>query len=123
MGGENVEETFLRYDSGEGADRFLIFGREKFIRNLAASRDWIIDGTFKRSPDIFYQVMVVACRFRDTHHVYPAMYILMPNKTQRRYFEVFTQVYFFLALNLCICRSFLSLARHPKKSAVTMSRL
>ena len=45
-------ENFLKYDSGPGNDRILIFSTTKNLEVLAEASSWFIDATFKVVPDI-----------------------------------------------------------------------
>ena len=52
-------EQFLLYDSGAGAQRFLIFRTQTNLDILQSSRCWLADGTFQTPPPLFAQVYVV----------------------------------------------------------------
>ncbi|QQP36979.1 Putative LOC100898192, partial [Caligus rogercresseyi] len=57
---ENSEDNFLLYDSGEeDQSRILIFGTNSGLQDLTNNRKWAIDGTFKITPDFFYQIVTV----------------------------------------------------------------
>ena len=43
----------MKYDSGPGNDRILIFSTTKNLEVLAEASSWFIDATFKVVPDIF----------------------------------------------------------------------
>ena len=48
-------ENFLLFDSGEHyVDRILVLGTEFGLDDLLKYEDLACDGTFKRSPDMYY---------------------------------------------------------------------
>ena len=53
-------ENFLKYDSGPGNNRILIFNTTKNLEVLAEASSWFIGATFKLVPDIFYQMLTVS---------------------------------------------------------------
>jgi len=52
-------EIVLIGDSGQQVERILIFGRQSWLVFLRESEVWYADGTFKMSPQLFYQVYVI----------------------------------------------------------------
>jgi len=52
-------ENFLLADSGLGADRILIFGRQRNLEIALICDDYFMDGTFKIAPNLFKQIYVV----------------------------------------------------------------
>ncbi|CAI9724491.1 Hypothetical predicted protein [Octopus vulgaris] len=53
-------EKFLLYDSGEdNPERLLVFGTQVGLDDLGNNKDWPCDGTFKCSPDIYYQLFTL----------------------------------------------------------------
>jgi hypothetical protein len=101
MSTEKERLPFLLADSGKSKDRILIFGTDQFIRLLASSKDWHIDGTFKIAPPIFSQLVIVQARFRDTKNTLPCLYILMPSKKQIDYMRMFEMVCFSFIFIYC----------------------
>ena len=50
-------EILLLFDSGEwDVDRILVFGTESDLEDLVKYKDWVCNGTFKCSPDVYYQL-------------------------------------------------------------------
>src|ERR1051325_6120472 len=47
---------FLLHDSGQGAERLLVFGDRELITALGRVELWIADGTFKVVPTLFFQL-------------------------------------------------------------------
>lgn len=103
-------ENFLLYDSYNDATdvsddddstseetnlgRILIFATKANLQALAKSEIWFVDGTFKTSPAIFYQLFVIK---GSVSHVvdgiqqvsiFPFVYALMENKREAGYTEV-----------------------------------
>ena len=88
----NQEVNFLLYDNLEEndeendeelSDRMIIFGTERMINLLAECQDWMLDGTFKVTPALFYQLYTIHGVCGDW--VFPCVYSLLPNKESRTY--------------------------------------
>ena len=75
-------KTFLLKNSGEDdSERILIFG-DTTIKNLFNfSKRWLIDGTFKLSPDICYQIYTIHIELKG--FAPPCVYLRLPNKTEK----------------------------------------
>ncbi|KAK9752397.1 FLYWCH zinc finger domain [Popillia japonica] len=58
----NLEENFLLADSGPGAERILIFGRQRNLEMVLTCDDFFMDGTFKIAANIFKQIYVVLAK-------------------------------------------------------------
>jgi hypothetical protein len=75
---------YLQYDSGaDDADRILIFASDDNLDLLIRHRHWLADGTFKCAPAVFYQLFPLHVYIEGS--VVPAVYALLPNKTQQTY--------------------------------------
>ena len=85
-------EDFMLYDSGpaSGDDRILIFSTERNLEILTNSTEWAMDGTFDIAPVLFTQVYSIHATFME--RTLPLLYALMPNKHQRTYQNLFTNV-------------------------------
>ena len=73
--------------------RSLLLGTPKNMEILAQSKNWVIDGTFKSSPELFYQMVGIHGLFTvpgsaDRHHI-PLCYGLLPGKTTNLYETLF----------------------------------
>ena len=80
-------EAFLLHDTGNGDDRILVFAVNENIQLLAESQLWFMDGTFKTSPELFFQVYTIhSC---TANRVLPCAYALLPNKQQATYHRLF----------------------------------
>lgn len=97
-------ETFLLYDSQNDEDeeldcgRIIIYATEENLRNLFRCLLWTVDGTFKSSPLIFYQLFTImgtiTYRFNGktkTVHL-PFVYALLENKREEAYLKVLNVV-------------------------------
>lgn len=94
-------DVFLQYDSFQdddynlGCGRILIFCTKHNLQTLAKSQIWYVDGTFKTSPVIFYQLFVIMGSViqvkkgvQETFAL-PLVYALLENKEQEAYLKVF----------------------------------
>ena len=85
-------ERFLMYDSGPetGEKRIFIFSTPLNLSMLQNESTWYADGTFKSTPQHFYQVYTVHA-FIEGQSV-PLVYALMPNKNARGYRTVLKKI-------------------------------
>ena len=97
------DQQFLLYDSGaeSGNQRIVIFGTQDNVELLSSATVWLADGTFKTVPSLFYQLYVIHALKGGpglifTGHIFPSLYILLPNKTQQTYSNMWNKV-----LDLC----------------------
>ena len=75
---------FLLQDSGkDDKERILIFGDVTMKNLLNLSNTWLVDGTFKLSPEIFYQIYTIHVELNGFDP--PCVYVLLPNKTEKTY--------------------------------------
>lgn len=67
-----------------GKDRHLVFGTLKSFERLSTTSTWFMDGTFKVTPSLFYQVYTVVYTVHGLHHgaVTPFLYALLLNKEE-----------------------------------------
>ena len=85
------QRRFLLYDSGRGdVNRMLIFSTDQFLQTLHDSEHWMCDGTFKVSPNLFYQVYTVHALIRN--NVLPCVFVLLPNKQHVTYSRMWTEI-------------------------------
>ena len=60
---------------------------------LAESSSWYLDGTFKSSPKLFYQILIIHAELPsltdDRSWCLPTVYILLTNKDSAMYLEAF----------------------------------
>lgn len=70
--------------------RFIIFGTNTMIQIMKNASEWMTDATFKICPTLFFQVLVVHAIFHG--HVFPCMYVIMPDKDQQTYEQIFAVV-------------------------------
>ena len=53
---------------------------------LNLSNTWLVDGTFKLSPDIFYQIYTIHIELNG--FAPPCVFVLLPNKTEKTYIRM-----------------------------------
>jgi hypothetical protein len=90
-------------------NRFFIFGSPKTQELLKKYKFWFGDGTFKKSPNMFYQLYTLHVLLRrdltallddDDRDVYiTALYIIMTRKTLKLYKRVFEEIRVLLNFN------------------------
>ena len=67
---------FLLQDSGkDGTERILIFGDATMKNLLSLSKTWLVDGSFKLSPEIFYQIYTIHVELNGL--ALPCVYVLL----------------------------------------------
>ena len=77
-------KTFLLKDSGkDDSERIFMFGDTTMKNLLNFSKTWLIDGTFKLSPDNFHQIYTIHIELKG--FAPPCVYLLLPNKTEKTY--------------------------------------
>jgi hypothetical protein len=74
----------------EGDDRILIFASSEQLDILQSSGDFLVDGTFKVDPEIFYQLYIIHAVYRG--HVVPVLYALLKRKTAATYQNLVHQI-------------------------------
>ncbi|CAF3298248.1 unnamed protein product [Rotaria socialis] len=84
------KDQFLRCDTGPGDDRILIFASDEQVDVLQDTDEFLVDGTFKVVPDIFYQLYIIHGVFRD--HAIPLIYALLRRKTKETYQHLIREI-------------------------------
>ena len=85
-------EQFMIFDSGIGDhERMFIFASELGLKFLAESEHWYADGTFKVSPELFFQLYTIHGQQRGS--IFPCVFGLLPNKTEATYTRIFREVF------------------------------
>ena len=83
----NVCDEFAPFrlqDSGkDDKERILIFGDATIKNLLNLPNTWLVDGTFKLSPEIFYQIYTIHVELNG--FAPSGVYVLLPNKTEKTY--------------------------------------
>ena len=67
----------------ESKNIYRIFGDVTMKNLLNLSNTWLVDGTFKLSPEIFYQIYTIHVELNG--FAPPCVYVLLPNKTEKTY--------------------------------------
>ncbi|CAH1113607.1 unnamed protein product, partial [Psylliodes chrysocephalus] len=81
-------ENFLLWDSGnDDPNRILMFGTVENLRLLQQHRHWFVDGTFKVSPEIFYQVFTIHGLIDNS--TFSLVYILLQHKREEINVRIF----------------------------------
>jgi hypothetical protein len=76
------------YGNLEANDNFLIFYSDEMMQYLNEDGSiWSVDGTFSVVPEPYKQLFTIS--FIKNNHVFPACYVLMKNKNQNTYIEMF----------------------------------
>lgn len=79
-------ENFYQYGPGlydYMDDNIMIFFDQLSINNLCDNHIWAVDGTFKTSPNMFYQLFTIS--YIRSDHFFPCIYVLLNNKTKTTY--------------------------------------
>ena len=81
---------FLKRDSTIKEDRILIFTTAVNMKRLSEAPFWIMDGTFKTVPIIFYQMYTIHAPVgHGNRRVFPLMYAFMTGKSEVLYKRLF----------------------------------
>ncbi|XP_077293964.1 uncharacterized protein LOC143916644 [Arctopsyche grandis] len=73
--------------------RILVFSTSTNIRHLSEGEFWIMDGTFKTVPTLFYQLYTIHTKVGFTNsRILPMVYILMTAKSQVAYSRLFEEI-------------------------------
>ena len=84
-------KQFLLWDSGrDDINRILAYCSEEGLDLLLNKPHWFCDGTFKASPDIFYQIFSLHVYISGA--VVPVLYAMLPNKTRETYVRLLTKL-------------------------------
>jgi hypothetical protein len=93
------QTLFLRYDNKcKNKRRIIIFISEEGLEIASVSPQWLIDGTFKSCPNLFYQILTIHGYFKN-HHAFPFAYILLQSKDRQTYEDAFKQLRIILKLD------------------------
>ncbi|CAF2047910.1 unnamed protein product [Rotaria magnacalcarata] len=84
------QEQFLQCDTCPGDDRILIFASPEQLHVLQTSQDFLVDGTFKVVPEIFYQLFIIHAVYRQ--HTVPVVYALLRRKDAGTYTCLFDEI-------------------------------
>jgi hypothetical protein len=81
-----IGEQFLIFDSGASQDRILLFSTENNLKLMDRSTNWLVDGTFKTVPSLFYQLFTIYVFIQQGDQtVSPTIYALLTDKSQLTY--------------------------------------
>lgn len=80
------KEPFLLKRIAQDDVEILIYSTRKNIMLLCNSNYWIMDGTFKIIPNIFYQLFTIHCNVRSNENcIFPMVDCLMSGKSTNHY--------------------------------------
>ena len=82
----NGDEEFIRYNQ----DGMVICAADKDIRFLAQCNEWHCDGTFKITPDGYYQQYTIHGYYDGV--TYPCVYALLPGKSREIYENMLDEI-------------------------------
>ncbi|XP_003748402.1 uncharacterized protein LOC100901000 [Galendromus occidentalis] len=79
---------FLLHDDGPNAtnDRIIVFGSQECLQALKRNNLWLMDGTFRTAPQLFYQLYTFNVIEND--FCYVALYCLLTSKQKRSYLRL-----------------------------------
>ncbi|KFD46766.1 hypothetical protein M513_12347, partial [Trichuris suis] len=80
-------DLFLAKDAVVSEDRILLFTTRTNVDKLAHAPVWIMDGTFKTAPMVFYQIYTIHAPVGS--RIFPLVYALMSGKSQALYKRLF----------------------------------
>jgi hypothetical protein len=85
------EELFLVKNLEIGSERILLFTTKANIQHLSLSPFWIMNGTFKTVPRIFYQLYTIHAPVgaEENSRILPLVYALMSGKSKELYQALF----------------------------------
>lgn len=81
------DRWLLHYDPNS-ENKLIIFATDRHLRYLLDASYWIMDGTFKSSPNIFLQIYAIHVKINDQW--FPVILTLMERKTKQSYQILFT---------------------------------
>ncbi|KAF0987337.1 hypothetical protein HZS_1116 [Henneguya salminicola] len=70
-----IIERFLLFDNNSINNRLIIFSTQRNLDRLNANRNWYCDGTFKSTPNLFYQLYTIHVLYKTTST--PVVYCLL----------------------------------------------
>lgn len=92
----NFSDTNSLFETILGEDRILIFSSDEQISILQSTQDFLVDGTFKIVPEIFYQLYIIYSVYR--HHVVPVVFALLRRKDAETYKRLMIEILKFAPL-------------------------
>lgn len=68
----------------------MIFASDEQVDILQDAEEFLVDGTFKVVPEVFYQLYIIHGIFRD--HAVPLIYALLRRKNVQTYQRLITEI-------------------------------
>jgi len=89
----NIPESLQSSLNGDQflKERILLFTIKANIRNLSQALFWVMDGTYKTVPNVFYQLYTIHAPVgaEDNFRILPLVYALMTSKAEEVYKQLF----------------------------------
>lgn len=86
-------EQFLVRSVSDGEEKILLFTTALNVQRLSLARYWIMDGTFKTVPSLFYQLYTVHAPVGyENSRILPLIFALMTKKSEENYKILFQNV-------------------------------
>ncbi|XP_050519261.1 uncharacterized protein LOC126893282 [Diabrotica virgifera virgifera] len=80
----SIPQDFILSDTGiDDQNRIIIFGCTLDLTRLIQCDTWVVDGTFKSAPNLWYQLWIIHGVFHNK--TLPFIYAFLPNKNERSY--------------------------------------
>ena len=82
-----LTHPFLISNMKDPSNVILMFTTEENLDHLSHAKYWVMDGTFKSAPNIFYQIYTIHGYVGGdaTGRTFPFVYFLLSNKTEETY--------------------------------------
>ena len=80
-------EQIDEFEEGSDNDRIIVFASDRMLGELRNASTWMLDGTFKVVPSLFFQLYTIHA-IRGSH-VFPCVYAFLPNKATATYKRLF----------------------------------
>lgn len=81
-------ETSSDEDHEPSPKKIIVFASDFMLDVLSSSATWMLDGTFKVVPDMYFQLYTIHAVVAE-NEVFPVVYALLPNKKSSTYVRLF----------------------------------
>ncbi|XP_034238652.1 uncharacterized protein LOC117643707 [Thrips palmi] len=79
-------QRWLLFFDRDAEDKMIVLATNRHLRYLAKAKYWIMDGTFKSAPSVFYQLYTIHGQVHGQW--FPLVMVLMTKKTKELYIEI-----------------------------------
>ncbi|KAK3918978.1 Tyrosine--tRNA ligase [Frankliniella fusca] len=80
-------QRWLLFFDPDAEDKMIVLATNRHLRYLAKAKYWIMDGTFKSAPGVFYQLYTLHGQVHGQW--FPLVMVLMVKKSKDMYIELF----------------------------------